>query len=236
MTREGEVVYLQSKHILQCFEALHSRIQEIKNVVTGNIRVASVYSIGLHELPPYIKRFMQDYPEVNIQVEYRHPDQVYEDVLSNVVDLGLLTCPRPDRRLELVPLRKDRLVLVCSPQQPLAKMKSVGVKALKGLKFISFEKEMDTRHATDRIFRDAGVAIEHVNEFDNIETIKRAVEIDAGAALLPEGTIKLELANRTLAAVQLEPAQYWPVGLIHKKGRVLSPALKKFIALVKTPL
>src|SRR5215471_5444976 len=56
MTREGEVVYQQSKQILQNFEALHSKIQEIQNVVSGNIRVASVYSLGLHELPPYIRR------------------------------------------------------------------------------------------------------------------------------------------------------------------------------------
>jgi len=179
---------------------------------------------------------MQDYPEVNIQVEYRHPDAVYEDVLSNVVDLGLLTCPRSDRRLELIPLRKDRLVFVCSPQHPLAKSKSVNVKALKGMKFISFEKEMDTRYATDRYLKDSGVTVENVNEFDNIETIKRAVEIDAGAALLPETTIKLEVANRTLIAIPFEPAAHWPIGLIHKKGRVLSPALKKFIALVRTPL
>jgi DNA-binding transcriptional LysR family regulator len=236
MTREGEVVYQESKYILQCFEALHSKIQEIKDIVSGNIRLASVYSTGLHELPPYIKRFMQDYPEVNIQVEYRHPDQVYDDVLSNVVDLGVLTCPRPDRRLESVPLRKDRLTLVCSPQHPLAKLKSVGLKALKGANFIGFEKNMETRHVTDRMLKEAGVNVEHVNEFDNIETIKRAVEIDAGVALLPETTVKQEVAARSLAAVHVEPALYWPVGLIYKKGRVLSPALKKFIALLKTPI
>jgi DNA-binding transcriptional LysR family regulator len=236
MTREGEVVYQQSKQILQNFEALHSKIQEIQNVVSGNIRVASVYSLGLHELPPYIRRFMQQYPEVNVQLEYKHPSEVYEDVLSNVVDIGMLTCPHPDRRLELVSLRKDRLVLICNPQHPFARLKSIGLKALKGQKFISFEKDMDTRQVVDKIFKDAGIMVEHVNEFNNIETVKRAVEIDAGVALVPEVTVKLETANRTLAAVTLEGNHSWPVGLVYKKGRVLSPALKKFVALLKEPL
>jgi len=236
LTPEGQTVYEYSKHILQCFEAFMSRLQEIEGVISGQIRVATVYSIGLHELPPYVKGFMKDFPEVNVRVEYRRSDQVYEDVLGGVVDLGFVAYPSRDARLETIPLRKDPLVLVCSPQNPLAKLKSIKLKALNGQKLVSFERDMPTRKALDSLFRDHGIFVDHVREFDNIETVKRAVEIDSGVALLPAATIQQELATRTLAGVQLEGNHCRQLGVVYKKRRVLSPAMKQFIARLKEPV
>src|ERR1035437_5229678 len=65
LTTEGEVLYHYSKEILQTYDAIHSRMQEIKHVISGDIRVATVYSIGLYDLPPYVKHFMQSHPDVN---------------------------------------------------------------------------------------------------------------------------------------------------------------------------
>src|SRR5487761_2186291 len=113
LTREGQVLYDYSKQIIQTYESLHSKLQDLKDIISGTIRVATIYSIGLHALPPYIKKFMKSYPTVNIHVEYRGATQVYEDVLSNIVDLGLIAYPVKDNRLELVPLRKDPLALIC---------------------------------------------------------------------------------------------------------------------------
>ena len=110
LTREGQVLYDYSKQIIQTYESLHSRLQELKDIISGTIRLATIYSIGLHDLPPYIKRFMKSYPTVNIHVEYRRANQVYEDVLSNVVDLGLVAYPVKDTKLEIVPLRKEPLL------------------------------------------------------------------------------------------------------------------------------
>src|SRR5438270_3021506 len=144
LTPEGDVLYDYSKQILQTYGGLHSKLQEIKEIISGNIRVATIYSIGLHILPPYVKQFLKNYPTVNVHVEYRRPNQVYEDVLGNVVDLGLVAYPTRDAKLEIVPLRKDPLVLVSHPHHPLAKLKSVKLKALNGQKFVSFEKDIPT--------------------------------------------------------------------------------------------
>ena len=95
LTTEGEVVYDYSKRILQSYEAFHSKLQEIKGVLSGNIHVATVYSIGLYDLPPYVKRFLQDCPSVNVNVQYRRANEVYEDILSNVADLGWSLFPSP---------------------------------------------------------------------------------------------------------------------------------------------
>jgi DNA-binding transcriptional LysR family regulator len=237
LTSEGEALYEYSKQILQTHDALNSKLQEIQDVISGNIRVATIYSIGLHILPPYLKRFLKSYPTVNVHVEYRRPNQVYEDVLGNVVDLGLVAYPARDAKLELVPLHKDPLVLICHPQHPMAKLKSIKFKALSGQKFVAFERDIPTRKAVDKMLKDHGATVEHVMEFDNIETVKRAVEIDSGVSIVPQGTVSQEVSNQTLASVQLEGGEYFrPLGLIYKKNKVLSPAIKQFIGLLKETL
>ncbi len=166
--------------------------------------------------------------------KYRRHNQVYEDVLGNVVDLGLIAYPVRDAKLETVPLRKDPLVVICHPQHPLAKLKAVKVKGLSGQKFVGFERDIPTRKALDKMFKDHGVSVEHVMEFDNVETVKRAVEIDSGIAIVPQETIRQEVTNQTLAAVRLDDGEFFrPLGLIYKKNKVLSPAIKQFIALLK---
>lgn len=234
LTSEGQVLYDYSKQIIQTYESLHSKLQELKDIISGTIRVATIYSIGLHDLPPYVKKFMKSYPTVNVHVEYRRANQVYEDVLSNVVDLGLVAYPTKDAKLETVPLRKDSLVLICHPHHPFAKQKNIKLKSLVGQKFVGFEPDIPTRKALDKILREYGVTVNNVMEFDNVETVKRAVEIDAGISIVPQGTITQEIAKQTLAAVTLEDGNFHrPLAAIYKKNKVLSPAMKQFLAILK---
>jgi LysR family transcriptional regulator, transcriptional activator of the cysJI operon len=234
LTREGQVLYDFSKQIIQTYDGLHNKLQEIKDIISGTIRVATIYSIGLHDLPPYIKRFLKDYPTVHVHVEYRRSNQVYEDVFSNIVDLGLVAYPNKDPKLEVVPLRKDPLVLICHPQHPFAKQKNVKLKVVAGQRFIGFEPDIPTRKALDKIFKDYGVEVKTVMEFDNIETVKRAVEIDAGVSIVPQGTITQEVAKQTLVAIAIEDADcFRTLAAIYKKGKVLSPAMKQFINIIK---
>src|SRR5215475_12949293 len=149
LTREGQVLYDHSKQIIQTYDTLFSRLQEIKDIISGTIRVATIYSVGLHDLPPYLKKFLKAYPTVNVHVEYRRANQVYEDVLSNVVDLGLVAYPARDPKLEIVALRKDPLVLITHPQHAFAKLKSIKLKNLNGQKFVSFERDIPTRRGMD---------------------------------------------------------------------------------------
>lgn len=234
LTREGQVLYDYSKQIIQTYDSLFSRLQEIKDIVSGTIRVATIYSVGLHDLPPYLKKFLKAYPTVNVHVEYRRSNQVYEDVLGNVVDLGLVAYPQKDPKLEIVPLRRDMLVLICHPQHPFAKSKGIKLTEISGQKFIGFEPDIPTRRAIDKILKERSISVHHVMEFDNIETVKRAVEIDAGIAIVPHGTIVQEVSKQTLAEVKIEDEEFFrPLAAIHKKHKVLSPAIKQFISVLK---
>ena len=230
LTREGQRVYESSKEVLHAYEMLLSELQEMKKVVSGTIRISTIYSIGLHELPPYIKRFLHDYPSVNIRVEYRRSNLVYEDVLHNSVDFGLVAFPSKIRQIEAVPFRDDHLVVICHPQHALAKRGDIAVADLAGQKFIGFDPDIPTRKAVDQIFRENHLQIDPIMEFDNIETVKRAVEIDHGIAIVPQATVVQEEKQGTLAVLRFKGREYTrPLAILHRKGRVLTPAMRKFL-------
>ena len=235
LTREGQRIYEAAKEILHVYEKLESELQEMKKVISGTIRISTIYSIGLHELPPYVKRFLQSYPSVNVRIEYRRSNLVYEDILHNAVDFGLVAFPQKQRQIEMLPFRNDRLVLITHPNHVLAKQGEVDLKTLSGHRFIGFDPDIPTRKAVDSIFRDNKLEITPVMEFDNIETVKRAVEIDHGIAIVPQATVQQELRQGTLAVVPFKGKEFTrPLAILHRKGRVLTPAMKKFVEMLAT--
>jgi DNA-binding transcriptional LysR family regulator len=237
LTRAGEKLYESGKDILYRYDKLRSDLQEMEKIISGTIHLSTVYSIGLHELPPYIKAFLQAYPSVNVRVEYRRSNLVYDDILQNAVDLGLVAYPSKMRNLEVIPFHVDRLVLICHPEHPLAEKEEARIGELAGLKFVNLEADIPTGKAIDQIFRKAKIKIDPVMEFDNVETVKRAVEIDAGIAILPENTVKQEVKQGLVNSVALKGKNFRrPLAIIHRKGRVLTPAMKKFIANLKGEL
>ncbi|MDD4933951.1 MAG: LysR family transcriptional regulator [Methylacidiphilaceae bacterium] len=230
LTPEGALVYQTAKEIVALYQALQDRIAEVRNRVSGTIRVSTIYSVGLYELPPYLKRFLREYPEVNVRVEYRHSRQVYEDVADGSCDVGIVAFSTVRKGMKAISFQKDRLVFICHPQHPLAKRKEVGLEEVARQGFVGFTSDMPTRKGIDQLFRDRKLEIRPVMEFDNIETVKRAVEIDIGVSIVPAATVAQELLNGSLAAVEIagEPC-YRPISLLCKAGKVVSPAVKRFL-------
>jgi DNA-binding transcriptional LysR family regulator len=230
LTREGQRVYDLAKELLHTYDKLLSELQEMKKVISGTIRIATIYSIGLHELPPYIKKFLRDYPSVNVRVEYRRSNLVYEDILHNSVDFGLVAFPGKHRQIEVIPFRNDQLVLITHPEHPLAKRTEIDVRDMADYKLIGFDPDIPTRKAVDHIFREHKLELDPVMEFDNIETVKRAVEIDHGISIVPQKTVQQEVRQGLLKIVHFKGKEFVrPLAILHRKGRVLTPAMKKFI-------
>ena len=233
LTREGHKLYDSAKEIIYQYDKLSSELQEMKKIISGTIHISTVYSIGLHELPPYIKKFMSIYPDVNVRVEYRRANMVYEDILTNSIDLGLIAYPQKHKQLEVLPFHDDELILACNPEHPFAQAGEVDIQELNKQKIIGFEPDIPTRKATDKIFNDSNIDIDLVMEFDNVETVKRAVEINAGIAIIPKTTVIREQAQGLLKVVTFKNQTYnRPLALIHRKGRVQTPAMKKLINLL----
>jgi len=234
LTPQGTALYSTFKEILDLYEKLNCEIQEMRNIVSGTIQISTVNSIGLHELPPYLKSFIKQFPSVNARVEYRRANLVYEDVLHGNSDLGLVAFPPTHKDLTIIPFANDELIIVMSPEHRLTKKRSISMNDLSGVEFVAFERDIPTRKATDEILAKAGVEVQVVMEFDNVETVKRAIEINAGIAILPASTVITESERNQLVIYKLEGGIHnRPLAVIHKKNRILTPALRSFVELMQ---
>ncbi len=232
-TEAGRLLYVECKEIIERFRVLESRLRAQSEVVTGTLRVATVYSVGLHELPPYIKQFIKTHNQVKVHIEYSRTDKVYEACLNNTIDFGIVALPLRRPNLAVIPFRQDKLVIVCNPEHPLSGRKRVSVKKLMGEDFIAFERDIPTRKTIDRILKQHKVTVNNVMEFDNIETIKRSVEVGIGISILPETAVSNEVRGRMLTAVGFTEGTFTrPIGIIHRKGKVFNAAAKEFIKLL----
>ncbi|HEX6626075.1 MAG TPA: LysR family transcriptional regulator [Pyrinomonadaceae bacterium] len=233
LTQAGEAFYNASREVLRAYGELEESMRTLTGTVSGTVRVATVYSVGLHELPTPVREFMSRYPQAKIDLEYSRTTRVVRDVLDGAVELGVVAFPEKKRGLEVVPLKGDRLVLICPPGHPFARRKKLRAADLKDQDFVLFERDIPTRRAIDRILRAHGVAVRRVAEFDNIETIKRAVEVGLGLAVVPRPSVLDEERSGQLAVVQLaEPEWTRTVGIIYRSDRALGSAARKFIELL----
>ena len=234
LTEAGRSFYEESRNVLAAYQGLQERMRALDAVVSGTVHVATVYSIGLHELPPVVRRFMALYPQARIDLEYSRTTRIVRDVLGGSIELGLDAYPERRRGLAVVSLPGDRLVLICPPTHPFASRKKVRAAELNGRDFVLFERDIPTRRATDKIFRAHNVTVRRVAEFDNIETIKRAVEVGFGLGIVPRPSVLDEQKSGQLAVAQLaEPEWERTVGVIYRADRTLSTAARKFIELLK---
>ena len=233
LTAAGQVFYKAAKDILERYDQLRTELHTIKNATENRLNVAAIFSIGMHSLPDYVKKFMVHYPNVNVHIEYLDAQRIYEQVLSGEIDMGLVAVPKKDRRLEVYDFQDEPLVLACSPKHPLAKESTVDIHKLQFERFIAFEEEVPTRIWIDGILSRYNTDVRPVMEFDNIETIKRAVEINAGISILPEPAIVQEVAGGTIRAIPFANERLVrPTGIIFRRGKAISPAARYCIEIL----
>lgn len=230
LTPAGEVFYRESRNVLAAYDVLQESLRGVVGKIGGTVKVSTVYSVGLHELPSKVREFMTKFPSAKIDLEYSRTTRVVRDVLNGTVELGVLAFPESKRGLTIVPMPDNRLVLITPPDHKFAGRAKVKVGELNGQDFVHFERDVPTRKAMDRIFKSNGVEVNKIAEFDNIETIKRAVEVGFGLAIVPEPAVAEAVKAGTLAVVPLAE-KYWirSVGVIHRSDKELSLAARKFI-------
>ena len=234
LTPEGRVFLGAAREILSVVGDLDARLGEMRETVAGDLRLAAVLSVGLHELPAYTRQFMRQHPQVKIHTDYLRSSEVYTAVLSGKTDAGFVAYPVARRGLACEVIWRDRLVVVCSPSHRLARRARVALSDLSGEKFIAFAADQPTRKALDRALRAARVSIRPQMEFDNVETVKRTVEITDAVSILPQATLANEQRAGSLVPIGITGADIWrPVGVVTRRNRTGSPALLGFLELLR---
>ena len=235
-TAHGQVYYEGCKDLVGRYLEVVSRVKALEDErnLSGTIRVAAIYSVGLHHMSRYVERFRQAYPEAEVRIEYLHPTRVIEGVIGGDAELGLVSFPRKWPELTVIPWREEEMVLAVHPSHRLAGLDEVAVEQLDGETFVGFEAGLPIRRAVDRFLRKHGVHVRVALEFDNIETIKRAVEVPSGVAILPRPTVLGELNAGTLRCVRFtkERRPTRPLAIIHRRSERLGLAASRFLELL----
>ena len=235
LTPEGQVCFDGFREVLEMYDVVEARVRTLHKEIGGLVRVAAIYSVGLHVMRQCMQSFMRQYPQAKVRLEYLRPNKVVDAVVNGEVDLGIVSYPSSSPEINVIELRDEPMVLVCAPEHRLAREDAVTAEHFSGEDYIGFDRDLSIRKVTDLYFRHRKVTVPIVMEFDNIETIKQAIEVGAGIAVLPEPTVREEVAARRLSAVRIiAPGLTRPIGIIHRHRKIFTPAATRFIELLQT--
>lgn len=235
LTEEGQRYYDGCAALLRRYEELEQEVRSLHQHSAGRVTVASIYSVGLAHMSQHLRHFSDAYPQGEVRLEYLHPERVYAAVESEQADLGIVSYPEGSRQLNVLPWRREPMVVVVPPDHPLALRERVSLEALRGERIVAFAKGLRIREEIDRALALRHVEVQIALEFDNIETIKRAIEIGAGLGLLPQPTVARETQVGSLMAIPLSGQQLVrPLGFIHRRDRPLSVTAHRFLELLQS--
>ncbi|MCZ7647015.1 MAG: LysR family transcriptional regulator [Planctomycetota bacterium] len=237
LTPEGEQYYEGVRSLLAGYDQVAARIQSTRSQIAGTVRVAAIYSVGLHVMSHHVRQFISDYPQARIRLEYLHPQKVIDAVEGEEADLGIMSYPTANRTVRVIPLRSEKMVFICRPDHKLARKERIEPHDLDGENFVAFDAELAIRKAIDRCLRRYRAEPAMAMEFDNIETIKQALEIGAGVSILPEPTVRREVARGSLVARPTTMDELIrPIGIIHRRRKRFTPAVSRFMELLQKPV
>jgi DNA-binding transcriptional LysR family regulator len=235
LTPEGERYYDGCRQIVKRYHELEEEVRTLHDAEARRLVVASIYSVGLHHMSAFMQRFSAEHPRAQVRLEYLHPHRVCEVVENGDADLGIVSYPKESDSIAALPWRSEPMVIVCHPGHRLAAETSASLKAVAGEPFVAFEEGLAIREAIDRALGASHADVNVALEFDNIETIKRAIEIGAGVSVLPEPSVRREIALGSLAKVAIAGnGLVRPLGILHRRDRALSELAQQFVGLLKS--
>ena len=233
LTPEGELFLEASRRMLATYERLHEGIHALQSKVEGLLKIATVLSVGVHELPLYVNRFREQFPNAELRIEYRKASQVYSEVIDGRIDLGLVAYPSRRKGVIVHSFWKDRLVVICSNSHPLANKLTVTLQDLTNFEIVGFEPDLPSQKAIEAMFQRADVEVQQSLCFDNVDTVKKAVEMGQGVAIVPMRAANAEVESGRLTALMLNDSDCWrPLGILGKRNRAVTPVMREFISVL----
>ena len=233
LTPAGKLFYDLCRDVLRREEQFQVQFENLKESVEGMVRVASIYSVGLSEMSRLEDEFAARFPHTQLHVDYLRPDKVYEAVVADQADLGLVSYPVGTKDLAVIPWREEEMTVAAPPSHPLAAKAVLLPADLDAQDFVGFDEELMIRRELDHFFREHGIEIHLAMQFDNIQMIKEAVALGSGISILPARTMQAEIAQGRLVSIPLHaPELVRPVGIVHRKRKRLSNAVQSFLELL----
>jgi len=236
---DGGKLYLDlCRDVLRRQDEFQAALERMKAEVEGTVRVASIYSVGLSEMSQLEQEFSRRYPEAHLEVEYLRPEKVYEAVVTDRADLGLLSYPEATKEVTVLPWRQEEMVVAASPYHALAAKSEARPEDLEGLDFVGFDEDLPIRRDIDRFLREHHVQVNLTLHFDNLQMIKEAVAHGEGVSIMPARVMEEEVAQGRLVPIPISISSlrlYRPVGIVHRRKKRFHRAGQAFLELLREP-
>jgi DNA-binding transcriptional LysR family regulator len=237
-TDAGKALYGGARDVLARYEQMLADVHAAHDAERTVLRVGTIYSVGFYLLDPYVRKFLKAHPEITLDVEYARWNRIAAAIVNGDMDLGIVAFPEKHRSIEIIQFATEELVMVCSPEHRLAGRKHIEPRDLKGERFIAFESSVPTRRYIDRVLRGYRVTVDVAMEFDNNETLKRAVEVGAGLSILPQNNVQREVAAGHLCLVPFRDPKRWvrKIAIIRRRGKAHSEAEMLFLRVLRSSI
>ncbi|MGZ6286412.1 MAG: LysR family transcriptional regulator [Ktedonobacterales bacterium] len=228
-TQAGETLIHYAQQIL----ALHSEAKAaLSQQETGTLTIGVIETLATYYLPPILRAFRQDYPNVAITLQAGTEPSIVQAVKDGRCDLGLvLDLLAADPDLVCVPLRKEEFVVVVSPESHYSQAcESMMVEELAQARLILTEEGCTYRALLLHALKQCGVAYQIAGEFGSIEAIKQCVASGVGIAFLPRAAVETEIEQGKLRGYPLEIASNLHTQAVYLKRKWQSRSFQRLLS------
>jgi len=223
LTEAGQSLISRAERILADVEDARRAIINLAGEVHGRLSVATSHHIGLHRLPPVLRQFTRQYPEVQLDLCFMDSEAACRAVTQGELELAIVTLPAEDTPdLIVTPVWNDPLILVSALDHPLSNKTRLTLNQLCEHPAILPAKGTYTRALIDRSFEKSDLALRVSLETNYLETIKMMVSIGLGWSLLPQTMVDTGLHAHRLKALHIVRHR----GIVHHARRTLSNAAR----------
>lgn len=235
LTPAGEIVYSYARRIIHTIEECRSALENLSVPGYGRLSIGAVSTVAMFTLPSLLGAFSKEQPLVTMHVRTGTIDEVLQMVLRNEIDIGLVTVPLTHELIHTMPLFRDRILLVASPDTPWAKYHVVSAPDLSAMPMIAYERASKFRAYVDASFEAAGITPDIIMEFDSHQAVKAMVIAGFGVAMMPSSAVAEDISKGRL--VELKILGFEELGrvtsLIIRRDRHQSPPVHAFLSLVR---
>ncbi|MFP5403922.1 MAG: LysR family transcriptional regulator [Gammaproteobacteria bacterium] len=236
LTPVGELVLGYAERILALTGEMEARVGEMTGQVTGPLMIGASTTIAEYQLPRILGEFKANYPEVQARLMVANSETIENKVAEHALDVGLIESVPHHPTLKVHACCEDELVMICSPNHPLASRSSVDAKEIAEQPYVSREHGSGTREVVDDFFKHNGVNPDDLHiemELGSREAIKGAVEANLGVAIMSASTVTKEVQLGTLVAVPLSPRLTRELSMVYAPEKFRSKLLDAFISFVE---
>ena len=229
MTAAGKVFQKYAEENLEQRRIMLVALAEMHRVPRGEIVVSANEGTCLHILPEVFAEFKRQYPSVGVGVKRLEHNKILEAIIDNSCDFGVVSMPVPDKRLTVVPIHRDELIVITPPHHPLAAKKKATVAEVVEYPLL-LPKVGRTRDTLEALFHERKLKPIISMELDSSELLKRFVAADVGIGFIPRSHVAEDLQAKALAALMLADASIQrELALVFRKDKALSRAALAFI-------